>query len=61
MKKDTTNYDGAPENIEDVTIYYKEQLVSTICISLVQALEFDILKTPIKITLVKTQVFDILS
>ena len=24
MKKDTTNYDGAPENIEDVTIYYKK-------------------------------------
>ena len=50
MKKDTTNYDGAPENIEDVTIYYKEQLVSTICISLVQALEFDILKNFHKIT-----------
>ena len=47
MKKDTTNYDGAPENIEDVTIYYKEQLVSTICISLDQALEFDTFKTSI--------------
>ena len=48
MKKDTTNYDGAPENIEDVTIYYKKQLVSAIWISLVQALEFDILKTSTK-------------
>ena len=48
MKKDTTNYDGAPENIEDVTIYYKEQLVSTICISLVLALGFKTFKTSIK-------------